>query len=590
MKLLFPALLCLLLLGCSAPSDAVKTPTELQTAVSSEEAARLQARYDGAVEVLSLPMQNAEEIVPYGEGFLLRSGRALFLLDETGVPAADCVLDFDPQILSCKGALSVFDSSSRQLVFLDRSLEESRRISLPEDLSGNPVLSSGGDALYYCTSTGIYGWDLESGIRRRIKESSWDGQTMVGIHLEDRILQCRIPEEDAVRDLFLDADNGQLLQEMDTEICLATTGKTYYCSFFSGSVQNLVFGRSTDTLRGLFPEDLTASGFFLPGLHSAVTRSLTPDDRLQLSLYRLDSGYLQDTLILDAVHNPKAILSSGSSLVLLISDSGRDFLLKWIPGPEPENTRDHTDLYYTAENPDHAGLSLCRDYASQLSERFGVEILIWKDAAAVEPWDYSFEPEHRYPVILDQLQLLEACLNQYPGSLLADTAAHFDTLKICLVREITGIAGAESLSAATGIQFLNGSDAHVVLAAGPYARQALYHELFHVMETHILSHSNALDRWEELNPSGFSYDLNHGANARRNSGVYLEAGQRAFVDTYSMSFPKEDRARIFEYAMLPGQEHLFRSKTMQSKLTAICTGIREAYGLKDAYPWEQYLQ
>ena len=60
-----------------------------------------------------------------------------------------------------------------------------------------------------------------------------------------------------------------------------------------------------------------------------------------------------------------------------------------------------------------------------------------------------------------------------------------------------------------------------------------------------------------------------------------------------MSFPKEDRARIMEYAMLPGNEELFRPQLMQAKLKALCDGIREAYGLEKAeetFLWEQYLE
>lgn len=590
MKLLIPALLCLLLLGCSVQPEEAEMPTEFQTACFSEEAEQLQAHYGSAAEVFSLPVQNVEELYIFRQEFLLRSGNTLILLDEGMNFTATCQLEFDPQIISCDAAPALYDNTTRQVLLLDETLSESRRIALPEDLSGSPVLSSSGNDLYYCTSNGIYVWDLEAGIRRRIKESSYPGQMLTGIHWKDQVLQCRIPEEDTVRDLFLDSGDGRLLQEMDTEVTLVTAGDLYYCSFLSGRVQNLIFGQGTAAPRALFPKDFGASGIFLPGLHCAATIASAPEDRLSCSLYRLDTGYLQDTLILESEHHPKAILSSGSSVVMLISESGQDFLLKWTPSPESETQQNHTDPYYTAENPDHAGLSLCRDYAARLSRQFGVEIRIWKDAVSAEPWDYSFEPEHRYPVLLEQLQTLESCLSLYPASLLTDTAAHFEHLKICLVRDITGIGGSQSLSTATGIQFLEGPDAYVVLCTGPYLRQALYHELFHVMETHILSCSNALDRWEELNPSGFSYDLDHSANARRNSGVYLEAETRAFVDTYSMSFPKEDRARIFEYAMLPDMDHLFCSDIMQSKLQAICTGIQEAYGLKESGLWEQYLK
>ena len=58
-----------------------------------------------------------------------------------------------------------------------------------------------------------------------------------------------------------------------------------------------------------------------------------------------------------------------------------------------------------------------------------------------------------------------------------------------------------------------------------------------------------------------------------------------------MSYPKEDRARIFEYAMLPGKESLFQTEVMQKKLQTVCTGLREAYDLEDSpCLWEQYLK
>jgi hypothetical protein len=140
---------------------------------------------------------------------------------------------------------------------------------------------------------------------------------------------------------------------------------------------------------------------------------------------------------------------------------------------------------------------------------------------------------------------------------------------------------------ATGIQFFNDTEAYVVITAGAYSEQALYHELYHVMETHILTESIALDQWEALNPSNFTYNEN-----LQDSEIYLKGQTRAFVDHYSMTSPKEDRARVLEYAMLSGKQERFQSEYMQRKLTAVCTGIREAYKLKkhpQALPWEQYL-
>ena len=59
-----------------------------------------------------------------------------------------------------------------------------------------------------------------------------------------------------------------------------------------------------------------------------------------------------------------------------------------------------------------------------------------------------------------------------------------------------------------------------------------------------------------------------------------------------MTYPKEDRAEIFAYAMEVGNEDYFVSDVMQSKLKQICKGIREAFGWKKderIFLWEQYL-
>lgn len=575
MKLLLTALLCLLLAGCSAPADV--PPTEAVPAVVPDS---LRTQYGTGLEAVSLPVQNVRQLYPTGSGLLLSSENTLLLLDENFRAAASCTLDFVPEVRISKDTVSAFDPVTRQLILLDASLRETRRLTLPPEISGNPV--PGTDGLWYCTDSGIYLWDLETGIRRRIRECAEEGQTLVGIHREDTVLQCRTGDGD----LFLDAQTGQLLRELKSPARLDTVGNRYYCIYASGSLENLIFGTYDDKPMGLFPGLSGAPGRFLPESHNAVTLA----DSL-LTCYDLETGFVRDTLTL--FHTPKAITEFAGSILLLITEQDQDYLLLWHPAGVSSGGSSFTGSWFTADAPDHAGLSLCRDYAQTLTDTYGIPIRIWKEAAAAAPWDYTFEPEYRYPVLLSQLQTLEQCLSRYPKEVLSLTASHFDSLTFCLVQSIRGIAGEESLSSATGVQFLNGSDAYVVLAAGPYLEQALYHELFHVMETRIFGHSNALDRWNELNPSGFSYDLDHSTNARRNSGVYLEKETRAFVDTYSMSFPKEDRARIFEYAMLKDSAHLFRPQTMQRKLRALCDGIREAYGLEDAeeiLPWEQYLE
>ena len=57
-----------------------------------------------------------------------------------------------------------------------------------------------------------------------------------------------------------------------------------------------------------------------------------------------------------------------------------------------------------------------------------------------------------------------------------------------------------------------------------------------------------------------------------------------------MSFPVEDRATIFEYAVTHGKDSVYESKFMQNKLKRICDGLSEVFAPEDGdYIWEQYL-
>ena len=225
------------------------------------------------------------------------------------------------------------------------------------------------------------------------------------------------------------------------------------------------------------------------------------------------------------------------------------------------------------------GLTGCQNYADQIASKYGISICVGEAAATAAPWDYTFEPEHLERVLTENLKLLDQLLSHYPRQVLSQTAEHFGPY--CVPGSSNPRYCVRHLATATGVQYIRDGQSYLALAAGEYMEQALYHELFHAMETCVFAKSTAFDQWESLNPAGFRYDYDYSANAQRNAGIYLETGSRAFVDTYSMSYPKEDRARIFEYAMLPNHESLYQAEVMQKKLQTICTGLREAYDVED---------
>lgn len=603
---LLPLLLCCLLLaGCGTGISAQTLSTE-EAPIPSEAPQRSstpQVYYDGALQVSSPGISNAAGLYAMGNRLLVLSGTeatTLTLLSEDDLtPVAAVTLSFlldpeDPSLRFGDGYLSYYDPVERETVVLDASLQEVSHIPAPEGLQGVPILSGDRNALYYCTADGIRVWDLETGLRRRIKEMTFPGQTLTGLALNDTVLTCAIASDG--RSTLLSANNGSLLYEAAGEISLSGQDGRYCLSIPMGLGQALLCGEENSSPLLFLPEHAASKCFFLRYCAGAVTHINQGENRLDY--YDLSTGLRTSALTLGANLIPIAVADKASGEIYFlaeIEDIHSCILLRWEVSAgnalAVEDEKSYLAAYQTADNPDHTTAAQCSAYASQLSRKYGITILIGDDATRVQPWDFSLEPETQPGILLRELQNLEKRLSQFPDALLPQTASHFTSLNLCIVRSVTGTAESGNTEPATGVQFLDGTDAYVVITAGKYAEQALYHELFHAMETHILTGSSALDQWNNLNPQEFSYTYGV-SDTVEYPDTWLSGENQAFLDTYAMTFPKEDRSRIFEAAMQPGNKETFRPWILQRKLKTICQGIREAYGFTkspESYPWEQYL-
>lgn len=604
-KKLTALLLCALLSGCgqvrpietTAPMEAPPPQPDSGTYVP---ASPMEQRTQGAVRVYDLPLSDITGMQCWGDHLLIFSGRSsttltLFTGEEL-TPIGSISLGFllDPQDDSLQfglNALSFYDSANAQILVLDRTLTVQRRIPAPSDLTGAPLLSMEGTVLYYCTPTALRAWDLDSGVHQILAELSYPEQSVSGLVRDGKILLCRVHNGSTGSTLVLDGETGGLLKRMSEDLQLQWDGTEYFATFSPGAVQILVYGYKGQEPRQLLPEDFNASSLLLPGTHRAISLWKSRKGSYLFTAYDLDTGKEVASLLLGS--NSKPLFCAGSSDSVYILSQGSN-LFRWdIPEGLAQSKDSYSFPYRPSRDFGDPELSLCREYAQALSDQYGIEILIGDDALASPPWDYILEAENTPCVLWRQLDLLAQWLDSYPASVIRETVAHFDGFKLCLVRSLTGAIGDGSLPAAAGLQYFQDNTAYLALAVGKYAEQTLYHEFYHAMQTHLLASTTALDHWERLNPSGFTYDLDYAANRQRESGVYLAPGMRSFIDTYSMSFPKEDQARILEYAMLPEHERLFAEPILQSKLRTLCDALRDAYRLEEpqgTYLWEQYLE
>ena len=602
MNRFIPLLLILLLLTGCAAQNPVPAPTEaLPAEAPVQDAPFLVPAEDDRTAAKYILPEDVHGFLMLGNNLLFFSGDSnttLTLVDPVSrqvLTAYETSMVLTTQnftVQQLDNGLSYFDGQAEETIVLDSSLQEIRRLKAPEDLAGMPLLSPDGNTQYYCTASGIRSLDITSGISRLLREASYPVQGLSGILLEGSVLQVSITEADGSwHTLFLNSETGQLLEDRNGNVLPETRGNRFFLHQQEANRHTMLFGTVGEPPMVLNPWFGVDGSFFLG---DQVLTVFANETHLELQLYTLDSGLRQSCFL--GIPSEATLLNaaqdSSGLLWLLCNFPDGPVLCCWDPAEtETADTTVYASPRFTRLEPDLDALAACTLHARELSHQHGIEILVYTDAVAMQPWDYTLEYEYDAAVLYRELELLDRRLNNYPPGFLQALAGKFTGITISIVRSIQGTPESGSVDIAGGIQFWDGYDAYIVLAAGHDTEKTLYHELCHLIDTVVLTESTAYDQWEKLNPTGFKY-ANSPAHTMH-ADDWLQAGWESFLDDYSLSYPKEDRARIMEYAMTPGNADRFESPYLQAKLKLLCTGIREAFDLdtyETAFLWEQYLQ
>ena len=266
-----------------------------------------------------------------------------------------------------------------------------------------------------------------------------------------------------------------------------------------------------------------------------------------------------------------------------------------------------TEVYWNSLNgqPLPATLQEARDYADQLEERYGVTILLSAQAkdACDAVWDATITTTDQWPLedephaIARMLEALDRTLALYPEG---------------FFRQMKNSMGEG------GVRFMPvGHIENAVNAIGltyeTYGWQNIYidvtidafdgticHEIWHAIEGVLLTRNwDAINQeeWAACNPAGFSYNEDAetpDSNPERWTFFYEFSAQDVyFVDAYSRTNAKEDRARIMEYIMATEDVAgaLVQSPAIAQKLQIMCRAIRENFDTSSwgELRWERVL-
>ena len=594
-RLLLILLVVLLLAGCTAkeepnipaetePSVAVTEPVSIYMANSSVEqqtAGAVKSYVPEGDNYIGMAAMN-------GDVVLVSDLTKLTLMDgETGQLGSSIKVG---ETISCEGTdftasdkgVSFYRADGLELVFLNTGLQQEAKVEIPEGISGRPCVSHTNQEVYYCKDKEVRALHMQTGISRMVKSQVCQSIELVASHLDGTMLACKVTEETGeVSMLYIDSATGQTLDDANQLEALQTGDKEFLVRRKEGGlVDQYIFGQLDGTHQTL-NMDLPLTAVFQMGGGYCWNME---DGALVMDFYDFTTGTHSAQVRMVGVSEPIAVSADSKYIWVLAKESGKDMLYRWDVSMSPTgNTHSYLAPLYTRENPDVQGLEQCAQRALELKEKYGLNVLVGQDALTVTG-GYELLDEFQVPVLSAMMDELENVLLTFPEKFLKKSLAKGE-LYVSLVREIPG--GKEM------VQFYEDSNAYVVLSASANIRENFLHGVAYVIDSHVLGNSRDYDNWKKLNPDEFDYDYSYYVYEKHADSKYLTNEKRAFADAYAMTFPHEDRCRLFVYAMTEGNEDCFQSKTMQSKLKRMCQGIREAYGYEKngkTYLWEQYLK
>lgn len=599
-------LVLLVLTGCSQQPESTTADTTLPTTTTPptgiyDPESLLEQQTGGAIKIFPLGTDGCLQVQPMGQAMLTISLGAnsktelTILQGDQGLVQASAALEGISvnTVQASQDRIACYDFTQNSILILDGALHVIDRIALPSGISGNVVFDESLLNAYFTTGNQIRALDLTTETPRLLHQHDCLQQELHSVIRDGKILVCLVEDAYGSYYEFIDTQTGQTLGKDNGLLQLDTWQDRYFLRRTDGTVTENLFGRGSESLQQLNVDAALLYG--VPGANGVVAVS-DEAEGLLLSFFDLQTGHNRAIATLPGCHAIYSICDQAESgtvwFVYEDSDLCEDILCCWDPGAvETEDKTVYTTRRYTADAPDTEGLALCTQRAEALNAAYGIEILF--NASPKQPSEYTLKPEFQVSLVNAGLDAIETALAALPEGFVKEFSSVSDApLQISLVRSIQNVAG-QAPGDGTGLQYWADGDACIALCVTETVLQDFYHQLFHVLETYLYSESSELDLWEKLNPKGFSYDHNYLNYTQHEDSKYLQGDSRAFVDAFSMTYPREDRARIFEYAMMAGNEDFFRSEVMQEKLHQLCYCIRDAYGLRRSeltYPWEQYLE
>ena len=514
------------------------------------------------------------------------------LLMHTAEPIKQCFADGTVVLaVPSDGTLLVYDSALQ----LTDTLEVS-------DTEG--YFSYDRKNYYYAESGMIYRMDVASGNGGAMAlQSELRVESLVGIHPSRNLLVARVYLSCYSRNCGLaviDAATGAVKLLTDRLDALNLYGDSFCGMGYDDSIYgyDVYAGSLTDGSVKLFDASELAEyevGYAMVPGSSYLIRKCYADDGKKVWLYNLEGGTMfpLDVYGLTAMAGG-AVYLTGPQLIAGFYEDGLDYYplvldpkgMSFSPAlTEQDGNWDGlidtgilTNLEAELAGPElPAALSAVRERADALEKAYGIHILLGKQTEATcAHGDFAATVCEDTAAIDSALSVLETELAKYPEGFTKQFRNQVleGGLYFCLTGAVEG--GLET----AGFARLSGDRYNLVLdITDPSLAGTVHHELWHAIEMRISVERFDIAGWNGCNPGGFTYYGRYDSGYTDLTRWTYTGGSGAdsyFADPYSRINSREDRARIFEYAM-SDQTDLFRAPSVQAKLRIMSDLIRQEF-------------
>lgn len=262
--------------------------------------------------------------------------------------------------------------------------------------------------------------------------------------------------------------------------------------------------------------------------------------------------------------------------------------------------------YYPAECDEK--LQPLRQKADDMEKKYDIEIHIAQECANIIG-GYAMDALTDYDTIEESLNVLDYEMAKYPDNFFAQFICNeVNGLDIYITGTIrNAVFEGGNLDFAGGFQ--NEYDGRMIMAIDcslpESLRTTFHHELCHSIEDLInyKSYNESYfmnGKWDELNPYDDIYTYDYSEFGTEETFVYtydyqLYGGESEvyFIDEYSLTFPTEDRARIFEYVMMDDSWiEIDKLPHIKEKLNYFAWCIRQVFDTTgwENVRWEKYME